>query len=153
LASQIHPIGEPHAKDCSNNRVHPIPTIQYVRMSGDGQQHSIGNQKAAIQQYANRRRRLLWRIARFYFVSHPGDRNWMGGFTSILEIQKRRYSLQRSTAERGPSNRPRLWRCRGRSLAGWRIFLGILTAVVVRLYGTRLFGNLYQRVREWVAWF
>jgi DNA invertase Pin-like site-specific DNA recombinase len=30
----------------------PIPAAQYVRMSDDGQQYSIDNQKAAIQQYA-----------------------------------------------------------------------------------------------------
>ena len=30
----------------------PIPAAQYVRMSDDGQQYSIENQKAAIQQYA-----------------------------------------------------------------------------------------------------
>ncbi|HSZ02774.1 MAG TPA: recombinase family protein [Terriglobales bacterium] len=32
----------------------PIPAAQYVRMSDDGQQYSIDNQKAAIQEYANR---------------------------------------------------------------------------------------------------
>jgi DNA invertase Pin-like site-specific DNA recombinase len=30
----------------------PIPAAQYVRMSDDGQQYSIANQKAAIQEYA-----------------------------------------------------------------------------------------------------
>jgi DNA invertase Pin-like site-specific DNA recombinase len=30
----------------------PIPAAQYVRMSDDGQQYSIDNQKAAIQEYA-----------------------------------------------------------------------------------------------------
>ena len=32
----------------------PIPAAQYVRMSDDGQQYSIDNQKAAIQEYAKR---------------------------------------------------------------------------------------------------
>ena len=30
----------------------PIPAAQYVRMSDDGQQYSIDNQKTAIQKYA-----------------------------------------------------------------------------------------------------
>jgi DNA invertase Pin-like site-specific DNA recombinase len=30
----------------------PIPAAQYVRMSDDGQQYSIDNQKAAIQEHA-----------------------------------------------------------------------------------------------------
>src|SRR5271169_5191131 len=32
----------------------PIPAAQYVRMSDDGQQYSIDNQKAAIEEYAKR---------------------------------------------------------------------------------------------------
>ena len=32
----------------------PVPAAQYVRMSDDGQQYSIDNQKAAIEEYAKR---------------------------------------------------------------------------------------------------
>jgi hypothetical protein len=32
----------------------PVPAAQYVRMSDDHQQYSIDNQKAAIQEYADR---------------------------------------------------------------------------------------------------
>jgi hypothetical protein len=33
----------------------PVPAAQYVRMSDDGQQYSIDNQKAAIEEYAKRK--------------------------------------------------------------------------------------------------
>ena len=45
-------LGENMRKSIQTPASNPIPAAQYVRMSDDGQQYSIDNQKTAIQKYA-----------------------------------------------------------------------------------------------------